>query len=149
MLQTLCKYYEKLLCCKSDLSVFLSLPQPHSLVCLHLLVWCNTFADKCTLKLFPLVLHSFAGKLQPDRYVQLASWHNCLPCNFPGEVTQCFPVESSQAVKRHWIGSPERRKGQENPFGSRGCDIRLLGQDCVSSRGAEGKTVRKEPAADE
>lgn len=82
VLQTLCKYYEKLLCCKSDLSFFLSLSQPHSFVCLYLLVWCSVSADKCTLKLFPLVLHSFAGKLQPDRYVQLASWHNCLPCTF-------------------------------------------------------------------
>lgn len=82
VLQILCKYYKKLLCGRSDLPVFLSLPQHRSFVCLYLLVWCNMSADKCTLKLFPLVLHSFAGKLQTDRLVQLTSWHNCLPCTF-------------------------------------------------------------------
>lgn len=34
VLQTLCKYYEKLLCCKSDLSIFLPQPSPASLICL-------------------------------------------------------------------------------------------------------------------
>lgn len=52
-------------------------------------------------------------------------------------------------MKRHWKGSPERRRGQENPFELRGCGIRLLGQECVSSRGAEGKIMKKEPAAEE
>lgn len=34
VLKMLCKYYEKLLCCKSDLSVCLPQPPPASLICL-------------------------------------------------------------------------------------------------------------------
>lgn len=89
VLQARCKYYKQLLCYKSGLPVFLSLPRPRSFVCL--LVWCNMSADKRTLKFFPLVLHSFAGKLQPDRYVQLTSWHNCLPCTFCWGVYSLLP----------------------------------------------------------
>lgn len=132
VLQILCKYYKKLSCGKSDLPVFLSLPQHHSFVCLYLLVWCNMSADKCALKLFPL--HSFAGKLQADRYVQLASWHNCLPCTFLLE--RLLSASQLKAVRmQRGIGKGLQRgeKIRRSHFSQEDVVIRLLGQKCVSS----------------
>lgn len=94
----LCKYYGKLLCFKLELPVCFSSSASCNLVRLCLFVWC-TSADERTLKLFPFVLYSFAGKPESDRYIQLVSVCNCLHCAF------CCPAESSQETKRHWRGT--------------------------------------------
>lgn len=102
----LCKYYEKLLCCKSDLPACFS-SHPHSSVCLF--VWRCVSADEHTLKLFPFLLCKKAVVSRWGMWGQHTGPPLCL--------LKMLPTASQLRVARTRGGTGKGRQGQEGMSG--------------------------------